>query len=60
MRSVLRLLCLLQKFKVPLITRTKTSIIYAKENDREKRERKEGRRRDIEREGDIREIERER
>ena len=40
MRSVLRLLCLLQKFKVPLITRTKTSIIYAKENDREKRERK--------------------
>ena len=32
------------------ITRTKTSIRYAKENDREKRERKKGRRRDIERE----------
>ena len=41
-------------------TRTKTSIRYAKENDREKRERKKGRRRDIEREGEIREIERER
>ena len=36
-------------------TRTKTSIRYAKENDREKRERKKGRRRDIEREGEIRE-----
>ena len=42
------------------LTRTKTSIRYAKENDREKRERKKGRRRDIEREGDIREIERKR
>ena len=30
---------------------TKTSIRYAKENDREKRERKKGRRKDIEREG---------
>ena len=38
-------------------TRTKTSIRYAKENDREKRERKKGRRRDIEREGEIRERE---
>ena len=38
------------------ITRTKTSIRYAKENDREKRERKKGRRRDIER--DKRERER--
>ena len=38
------------------ITRTKTSIRYAKENDREKeRERKKGTRRDIEREGEIRE-----
>ena len=36
-------------------TRTKTSIRYAKENDREKRERKKGRRRVIEREGEIRE-----
>ena len=43
-------------------TRTKTSIRYAKENDRKEREkeRKKGRRRDIEREGEIREIERER
>ena len=41
-------------------TRTKTSIRYAKENDREKRERKKGGRRDLEREGEIREIERER
>jgi hypothetical protein len=41
-------------------TRTKTFIRYAKENDREKRERKKVRRRDIEREGEIREIERER
>ena len=40
------------------ITRTKTSIRYAKENDREKRKRrKKGRRRDIEREGEIRERE---
>ena len=39
------------------ITRTKTSIRYAKENDREK---KKGRRRDIERKGEIRERERER
>jgi hypothetical protein len=43
-------------------TRTKTSIRYAKEIDREKREkereRKKGRRRDIEREGEIRERER--
>ena len=37
------------------LTRTKTSIRYAKENDREKRERKKGRRRYIEREGEIRE-----
>ena len=37
-------------------TRAKTSIRYAKENDREKREdRKKGRRRDIERDGEIRE-----
>ena len=46
------------------VTRTKTSLRYAKENDREndreKRERRKGRRRYIEREGDIREIERER
>ena len=41
-----------------LLTRTKTSIRYAKENDREKRERKKGTRRDIEREGEIREKER--
>jgi hypothetical protein len=42
-------------------TRTKTSIRYAKENDRENlREREKVRRRDIEREGDIRERERER
>ena len=41
-----------------ITTRTKTSIRYAKENDREKRERKKGRRRDIEREGEIRERER--
>ena len=41
-------------------TRTKTSIRYAKENDRVKRERKKGRMRDIEREGEIRERERER
>ena len=33
----------------------KTSIRYAKENDREKRERKKGRKRDIEMEGEIRE-----
>ena len=40
------------------ITRTKTSIGYAKENDREKEgEREKGRRRDIEREGEIRERE---
>ena len=39
------------------ITRTKTSIRYAKEYDRKKRERKKGRTRDIEREGEI--IERE-
>jgi hypothetical protein len=43
-------------------TRPKTSIGYAKENDREKREREgerereKGRRRDIEREGEIREM----
>ena len=41
-----------------IITRTKTSIRYAKENDSEKRERKIGRRRDIEREGAIKERER--
>ena len=40
-------------------TRTKTSIRYAKENDREtERERKKGRRINIEREGEIRDIER--
>ena len=39
------------------ITRKKTSIRYAKENDREKREREKCRRRDIEREEDIRERE---
>ena len=39
------------------ITRMKTSIRYAKENDRERRERKKGRSRDIEREGDIKERE---
>ena len=43
------------------LTRTKTSIAYVKENDREKeREREEGKRRDIEREGEIRKSERER
>jgi hypothetical protein len=36
-------------------TRTKTSIRYAKENDREKTERKKGRRRALEKEGEIRE-----
>ena len=41
---------------ITFLTRTKTSIRYAKEN----RERKKGRRGDIEREGEIREIERER
>ena len=41
-------------------TRMKKYIRYAKENDREKRERNKGRRRDIEREGEIRERERER
>ena len=41
-------------------TRTKTSIRYAKENYIEKRERKKGRRRDIEMQGEIRERERER
>ena len=35
------------------------SIRYAKEIDRKKRERKKGRRRDIEREGEIREREKE-
>ena len=52
-RAVEELLTLLRK------TRTKTSIRYAKENDGEKRERKTGRKRDIEREGEIRERERE-
>ena len=46
------------------VRRTKTSIIYAKENDREKRERRrereKGRRRDIERAGGKDQIERER
>ena len=43
------------------ITRTKTSIRYAKENERKKeRDIKKGRRRDIESEGEIREIDRER
>ena len=50
-------------YKITLLTRTKSSIRYAKENDKEKREkereRKKGRRRDIEREGEIRERERE-
>ena len=41
-------------------TRTKLSIRYAKENVREKRERKKGKRRDIESEGEIRKIDRER
>ena len=45
--------------RIFILTRTKTSIRYAKENDREKRESKKGRRRDIEREGEIREIDRE-
>ena len=40
------------------ITRTKTSIRYAKENDREKRERERKVEGDIEREGEIRERER--
>ena len=39
-------------------TRTKTSIRYAKENDREKKEREKERWKDIKREGEIREIER--
>ena len=47
-----------------ILTRTKTSIRYAKENDRVKRERRreieKGGRRDIEREGEIRERKRER
>ena len=42
-------------FELSKKTRTKTSIRYAKENDREKREGKKSRRRDIEREGEIRE-----
>ena len=42
------------------ITRTNTSIRYAKENDREKRKGKKGRRRDIDRKGEIREREKER
>ena len=50
------------KVQIVLLTRTKTSIRYAKENEREKKERKrereKGRRRDIEREGEIRERER--
>ena len=41
-----------------LETRTKTSIRYAKENGRDKREREKDRRRDIEREGEIGERER--
>ena len=45
--------------KVNEITRTKASIRYAKENNKEKRERKKGRRRDIEREAEIIETERE-
>ena len=54
-------LCLARFFDAKL-TRTKTSIRYAKENGRvkrEERERKRGTRRDIEREGEIREKERE-
>ena len=45
-----------------MIIKKQTSIRYAKENDREKRERRreKGRRRDIEREGEIRERERKR
>ena len=56
----------IQMFHIYHLTRTKTSIRYAKENDREKRERekkrerKKGRRRDIERVGEIREREKER
>ena len=42
-----------------LINKDENAIRYAKENDREKRERKKGTRRDIEREGEIREKERE-
>ena len=38
-----------RNLKVIKKTRTKTSIGYAKENDREKRERRKGKRRDIER-----------
>ena len=46
-------------YKFIIKTRTKASIRYAKENDREKRERrKKGLRRDIEREGEIKEKER--
>ena len=41
-----------------LKTRTKTSIRYAKENEREKRERKKGRRRDMERGARLKGIER--
>ena len=37
------------------LNKDEMSIRYAKENDREKREREKGRRRDIEREGEIRE-----
>ena len=40
---------ILKKSVIFMLTRTKTSIRYAKENAREKRERKKGRRRDIER-----------
>ena len=45
------------KAKITTKKRTKTSIRYAKKNDREKREREKGKRRDIEREGEIRERE---
>ena len=43
------------KWHFSLLTRTKTSIRYAKENDREKREKRRERKRDIEWEGEIRE-----
>jgi hypothetical protein len=50
----LNLMCITDSHIILKLTRTKTSIRYAKENHREKterrRERKKGRRRDIERE----------
>ena len=58
---IISFLVILQHMKqmIIVLTRTKTSIRYAKQNEREKRERRrereKGRRRDIEREGEIRE-----